>query len=138
MQCNSEGKCLCREGVTGDKCDRCAENHFDFGPTGCKPCGCTVAGSLDNEPRCEAENGNCICKENVEGIQCNKWVKHVSFDNHMEKIIINIIYNIIIIWNSIIYCVFHFLLTLIVEYVKLWKSLIPCDLIYHWHLEFHR
>ncbi|CAI6348984.1 unnamed protein product [Macrosiphum euphorbiae] len=72
LQCNSEGKCQCRAGVAGDKCDRCAENHFDFGPTGCKPCGCIVAGSLDNEPRCEAENGNCICKENVEGIQCNK------------------------------------------------------------------
>ncbi|VVC25129.1 Hypothetical protein CINCED_3A009745 [Cinara cedri] len=72
LQCNGEGKCLCRAGVTGDKCDRCADNHFDFGPTGCKPCGCNVAGSLDNQPRCEAENGNCICKENVEGIQCNR------------------------------------------------------------------
>jgi len=72
LQCNSEGKCQCRAGVAGDKCDRCADNHFDFGPTGCKPCGCNVAGSLDNEPRCEPENGNCICKENVEGIQCNK------------------------------------------------------------------
>ncbi|XP_025424275.1 laminin subunit gamma-1 isoform X2 [Sipha flava] len=72
LQCNGEGKCQCRAGVTGDKCDRCADNHFDFSTTGCKPCGCNVAGSLDNEPRCEAENGNCICKENVEGIQCNK------------------------------------------------------------------
>lgn len=72
LQCNAEGKCQCRAGVTGDKCDRCAENHFDFSSSGCKPCGCNVAGSLDNVPRCEAENGNCICKENVEGIQCNR------------------------------------------------------------------
>ncbi|XP_050422694.1 laminin subunit gamma-1 isoform X2 [Adelges cooleyi] len=72
LQCNSEGKCQCRPGVTGDKCDRCEENYFDFGPTGCKACGCNVAGSLDNQPRCNPETGHCICKENVEGIQCNR------------------------------------------------------------------
>ncbi|XP_050538498.1 laminin subunit gamma-1, partial [Daktulosphaira vitifoliae] len=72
LQCNSEGKCQCRPGVTGDKCDRCEDNHFDFGITGCKACGCNIAGSLDNQPRCNADSGHCICKENVEGIQCNR------------------------------------------------------------------
>lgn len=71
-QCNSEGKCQCKPGVTGDKCDRCEQNFFDFGPDGCKPCGCSIAGSLRNQPLCDPVTGICLCKENVEGKRCGE------------------------------------------------------------------
>ncbi|VEN35194.1 unnamed protein product, partial [Callosobruchus maculatus] len=71
LQCNAEGKCQCKPGVTGEKCDRCEANHYDFSTHGCKSCGCNVAGSFDNEPHCDAYTGECRCKENVEGRQCN-------------------------------------------------------------------
>lgn len=72
LQCNSEGKCQCKAGVTGEKCDRCEANHFSFGPQGCKQCECDVRGSLDNTPSCDPETGLCLCKENVEGRRCRE------------------------------------------------------------------
>nr|CAG4638917.1 EOG090X005Q [Daphnia magna] len=72
LQCNREGKCSCKPGVTGDKCDRCEENFYDFGPQGCRPCGCNVAGSLGGQPRCDSETGSCSCKDNVEGQRCDR------------------------------------------------------------------
>ncbi|XP_057672531.1 laminin subunit gamma-1-like [Diorhabda carinulata] len=71
LQCNAEGKCQCKPGVTGEKCDRCEENFYDFSSLGCKTCGCHPAGSFRNEPRCDANTGICQCKDNVEGKQCN-------------------------------------------------------------------
>ncbi|XP_050515179.1 laminin subunit gamma-1-like [Diabrotica virgifera virgifera] len=72
LQCNAEGKCQCKPGVTGEKCDRCEENFFDFSSSGCKTCGCHPAGSFNNQPTCDPYNGMCQCKENVEGKQCNE------------------------------------------------------------------
>lgn len=72
LQCNREGKCSCKPGVTGDKCDRCEENFYDFGPQGCRPCGCNVAGSLGGQPRCDSETGSCSCKDHVEGQRCDR------------------------------------------------------------------
>lgn len=71
LQC-AQGKCQCKPGVTGDKCDRCDVNHFDFGPHGCKNCSCSEAGSLYNQPNCDPFTGNCYCKENVEGKRCRE------------------------------------------------------------------
>lgn len=72
LQCNSQGKCQCKPGVTGDKCDRCSNNFYQFGQHGCQPCGCDARGSQDNTPACDAESGICFCKENVEGRRCNE------------------------------------------------------------------
>lgn len=72
MQCNSEGKCQCKPGVTGDKCDRCEINNYDFSPHGCKECGCSEAGSTGNRPNCDPYTGTCHCKENVEGKRCKE------------------------------------------------------------------
>ena len=36
LQCDTIGRCTCKEGVTGDKCDRCKPNYYDFGQLGCK------------------------------------------------------------------------------------------------------
>ncbi|XP_046413039.1 laminin subunit gamma-1 [Neodiprion fabricii] len=72
LQCNSEGKCQCKPGVTGDKCDRCAPNFYNFGSLGCTSCECNIAGSLGNVETCDPYNGDCQCKENVEGKRCRE------------------------------------------------------------------
>lgn len=70
LQCNGEGKCQCKPGVTGEKCDRCDANFYNFGHHGCSPCNCDPAGSLDNTPSCDPDTGVCVCKDNVEGTHC--------------------------------------------------------------------
>ncbi|XP_014601707.1 PREDICTED: laminin subunit gamma-1 isoform X1 [Polistes canadensis] len=72
LQCNSEGKCQCKPGVTGDKCDRCAANFYNFGSLGCTSCECNVPGSQANTPNCDPSTGVCVCKENVEGKRCRE------------------------------------------------------------------
>ncbi|GLV33913.1 Laminin B2 [Carabus blaptoides fortunei] len=72
LQCNREGRCQCKPGVTGDKCDRCDVNHYDFSAQGCKNCGCSEAGSRYNRPTCDPLSGVCHCKENVEGKRCKE------------------------------------------------------------------
>ncbi|ODN05380.1 Laminin subunit gamma-1 [Orchesella cincta] len=84
LQCNSEGECQCKPGVTGDKCDRCQANYYDFSPQGCKPCSCSVPGSFRNEPNCDSVTGLCHCKENVEGQQCSN-CKPGYFNLDMEN-----------------------------------------------------
>ncbi|XP_070532708.1 laminin subunit gamma-1-like [Ptychodera flava] len=71
-QCDVTGTCICKPGVTGQKCDRCKEDFYDFSVTGCRPCACLEAGSINNDPTCESDNGVCACKENVEGINCDR------------------------------------------------------------------
>lgn len=71
-QCNETGVCECKPGVAGDKCDHCAVNFFEFSVRGCRPCGCSVAGSRDNIPSCTPLTGQCQCKEHVEGQNCDK------------------------------------------------------------------
>lgn len=72
LQCNTEGKCQCKPGVTGEKCDRCEANFYNFGPQGCEQCSCDVRGSFENTPSCNPETGVCLCKENVEGRRCRE------------------------------------------------------------------
>ncbi|KAI8431208.1 hypothetical protein MSG28_001246 [Choristoneura fumiferana] len=72
LQCNAEGKCQCKPGVTGDKCDSCAANHYEFTSLGCKPCECSDAGSYGNTPQCDPVTGVCMCKQNVEGRRCRE------------------------------------------------------------------
>ena len=30
LQCSVDGKCRCKPGVTGDKCDQCEANYWNF------------------------------------------------------------------------------------------------------------
>lgn len=71
LQCSSTGQCICKSGVEGQRCDRCASNYFDFSHNGCRPCGCSVEGSQDNVPLCD-NKGKCRCKKNVEGEKCDR------------------------------------------------------------------
>jgi coxsackievirus/adenovirus receptor len=45
---------------------------FEFTSSGCRDCGCHEAGSLDNTPWCDAQEGRCRCKQTVEGKQCDR------------------------------------------------------------------
>ncbi|XP_033856869.3 laminin subunit alpha-1-like [Acipenser ruthenus] len=59
------GKCHCKEGYAGEKCDRCA-----FGYSGypyCVKCNCSLIGSINLDPCAE----QCMCKENVMGDNCD-------------------------------------------------------------------
>ncbi|CAN7938715.1 unnamed protein product, partial [Ixodes hexagonus] len=60
------GDCLCREGFTGPKCDRCARGYRSY--PRCDRCPCHYAGTLNGD-QCE---GPCNCKKHVEGEQCDQ------------------------------------------------------------------
>ncbi|XP_014242090.1 laminin subunit gamma-1 isoform X2 [Cimex lectularius] len=72
LQCNSNGKCICKFGVDGEKCEKCGQDFYDFSITGCKACNCSQLGSLNTETSCDKDDGRCSCKENVEGKECQK------------------------------------------------------------------
>ncbi|CAF0708121.1 unnamed protein product [Brachionus calyciflorus] len=72
LQCDPAGRCKCKPGVTGDKCDRCLPNHYDLTGDGCKLCNCDPEGSFDSPPVCDQRDGKCRCKQNVEGQNCEK------------------------------------------------------------------
>ncbi|XP_029692909.1 laminin subunit gamma-3 isoform X1 [Takifugu rubripes] len=69
LQCDAEGKCACRTGVTGEKCDKCAAGFHSLGPAGCRPCECDPSGSVGD---CSPSDGGCDCKANVEGQSCGR------------------------------------------------------------------
>ena len=47
MQCSSNGKCVCKPGVDGDKCNKCKANHWNFGLQGCESMIFTYIGQGD-------------------------------------------------------------------------------------------
>ncbi|KAM4543486.1 laminin subunit alpha-1 [Fundulus diaphanus] len=60
----SAGQCWCKEGFSGQRCDRCAFGFRDF-PL-CVRCECNLAGSTNTDP-CRP----CTCKANVIGVHCD-------------------------------------------------------------------
>ncbi|XP_066461637.1 laminin subunit alpha-2 isoform X6 [Eleutherodactylus coqui] len=72
--CDSEtGACLiCKAGVTGDYCNKCAEGYFGdaVGPKSCQPCNCNINGSLSTV--CNLQTGQCECRSNVRGWKCDE------------------------------------------------------------------
>uniref|UniRef100_A0A669CIN5 Laminin, gamma 3 n=1 Tax=Oreochromis niloticus TaxID=8128 RepID=A0A669CIN5_ORENI len=69
LQCDVEGRCACRDGVTGGKCNTCQAGFHSIGPGGCRPCECDLSGSVGD---CSPLDGRCYCKQNVEGQNCNR------------------------------------------------------------------
>ncbi|CAJ1070265.1 laminin subunit gamma-3 isoform X1 [Xyrichtys novacula] len=69
LQCDVEGRCACRVGVTGEKCDTCQAGFHSLGLGGCRPCECNPSGSVDV---CSPLDGRCHCKMNVEGMSCDR------------------------------------------------------------------
>ncbi|CAL4063227.1 unnamed protein product [Meganyctiphanes norvegica] len=72
--CNPKnGKCQCKPGVGGLKCDLCKSGYWGlpfihYGKMGCTPCGCSVFGSARND--CDQRSGQCVCKPGVTGKKC--------------------------------------------------------------------
>ncbi|XP_029371382.1 laminin subunit gamma-3 isoform X2 [Echeneis naucrates] len=69
LQCDVEGRCACRAGVTGEKCDTCRAGFHSLGPGGCRRCECNAGGTVDD---CSHLDGRCHCKPNVEGQSCDR------------------------------------------------------------------
>uniref|UniRef100_A0A672NHM3 Laminin subunit gamma-1 n=1 Tax=Sinocyclocheilus grahami TaxID=75366 RepID=A0A672NHM3_SINGR len=65
-QCDNTGRCSCKPGVMGDKCDRCQPGALTHP---CLPCSCNPAGSTQE---CDVQTGRCQCKENVDGFNCDR------------------------------------------------------------------
>ncbi|XP_078499309.1 laminin subunit gamma-1 [Lissotriton helveticus] len=68
-QCDNYGRCSCKPGVMGEKCDRCQPGFHSLTEAGCRPCSCNPAGSTDE---CNVDTGRCNCKDNVEGFSCER------------------------------------------------------------------
>ncbi|XP_058032258.1 laminin subunit gamma-2 [Ahaetulla prasina] len=74
-QCDNHGRCYCKPGVTGDKCDRCQHNFHSFSEAGCIAvgqiqniqCNCDPSGSTG-----QCISGRCVCKTAVAGEQCDR------------------------------------------------------------------
>ncbi|XP_026061619.1 laminin subunit gamma-1 [Carassius auratus] len=68
-QCDNTGRCSCKPGVMGDKCDRCQPGYHTLTEAGCGSCSCNPSGSTQE---CDAQTGRCQCKENVDGFNCDR------------------------------------------------------------------
>uniref|UniRef100_A0A8B9C7D5 Laminin subunit gamma 1 n=1 Tax=Anser brachyrhynchus TaxID=132585 RepID=A0A8B9C7D5_9AVES len=71
-QCNSDGRCSCKPGVMGEKCDRCQPGFHSFSEAGCQrhgslQCACDPAGSTG-----ECISGRCVCKGGTTGERCDR------------------------------------------------------------------
>ncbi|VDK75274.1 unnamed protein product [Litomosoides sigmodontis] len=65
--CEDEtGRCICKPQFAGVNCDICAPGHYS--PPECKPCDCSVNGTLDDT--CMPVHGRCSCKSNYGGELC--------------------------------------------------------------------
>ncbi|NWS32133.1 LAMC2 protein, partial [Polioptila caerulea] len=76
-RCDSEGRCSCKPGVMGDKCDQCQPGFESLSEAGCRrsgqslQCECDPAGSVG-----DCHSGHCICKESTTGEQCQRCKRH--------------------------------------------------------------
>ncbi|XP_078068970.1 laminin subunit alpha-2 isoform X6 [Mustelus asterias] len=70
--CDSEtGQCVCPPNTVGEKCDKCAANFWGHNfVSGCKPCSCATAGSLNLQ--CDDVTGCCFCRPEFTGEKCDR------------------------------------------------------------------
>ncbi|KAF3703025.1 Laminin subunit alpha-2 [Channa argus] len=67
----NSGQCICPPNTIGERCDRCAPNHWGHDIiTGCKECGCSVIGSVTQQ--CNVNTGCCSCRDSFRGEKCNE------------------------------------------------------------------
>ncbi|XP_062437141.1 laminin subunit gamma-2 isoform X3 [Rhea pennata] len=72
-QCDSDGRCSCKPGVMGKKCDECQPGFHSLSEAGCRrngqslQCECDPAGSTG-----DCISGRCVCKASTTGEQCDR------------------------------------------------------------------
>ncbi|KAM5304312.1 laminin subunit alpha-3 isoform 1-T1 [Glossophaga mutica] len=66
--CDDRGRCLCRPGVEGPRCDACHSGFYSF-PI-CQACQCSALGSYRTP--CNPVTGQCKCKPGITGRQCDR------------------------------------------------------------------
>ena len=68
--------CACESGYAGDRCDRCADNHWGDAsvPGGeCRRCECNGNVDLTQSGACDANTGSCLrCLYNTDGEHCER------------------------------------------------------------------
>ena len=65
--CDSNGKCDCKAGYDGEKCNGCANEYYKIGSL-CQACECEANGAENNN--CDT-NGQCNCKIGHDGEKCD-------------------------------------------------------------------
>ncbi|XP_042353016.1 laminin subunit alpha-3-like [Plectropomus leopardus] len=65
--CDAFGRCLCRRGVEGERCDRCQPGYYSF--PNCQACVCDGSGVADSV--C-SPTGQCVCFPNYAGHECDE------------------------------------------------------------------
>ncbi|XP_016022014.2 laminin subunit alpha-3 isoform X2 [Rousettus aegyptiacus] len=66
--CNAHGRCLCRPGVEGPRCDACHSGFYSF-PI-CQACQCSALGSYQTP--CSPVTGQCECRPGITGQRCDR------------------------------------------------------------------
>uniref|UniRef100_A0A8C0P3K6 Laminin subunit alpha-3 n=1 Tax=Canis lupus familiaris TaxID=9615 RepID=A0A8C0P3K6_CANLF len=66
--CDAYGRCLCRPGVEGPRCDACRVGFYSF-PI-CQACQCSVLGSYQTP--CNPVTGQCECQPGITGQRCDR------------------------------------------------------------------
>ncbi|XP_041795045.1 laminin subunit beta-4 isoform X2 [Chelmon rostratus] len=73
--CDSlSGRCVCKENVDGQRCDRCKHGFFNLrqdDPAGCQACRCHALGSVGS---CDQQTGSCECARLAAGPLCDRCV----------------------------------------------------------------
>uniref|UniRef100_A0A665UIL9 Laminin subunit alpha 3 n=1 Tax=Echeneis naucrates TaxID=173247 RepID=A0A665UIL9_ECHNA len=73
--CDSLGRCLCRQGVEGERCDHCRPGYHHF--PNCQACQCSPEGSHGSI--CNPLSGQCLCLPGVVGQQCDRCASGLRF-----------------------------------------------------------
>ena len=63
----NNGRCLCKPGYGGARCDQCISGFTGF--PNCLPCNCSSIGSPSES--CDV-TGKCVCHPHFGGKQCNQ------------------------------------------------------------------
>ncbi|XP_067090683.1 laminin subunit beta-4 [Osmerus mordax] len=71
------GRCVCKENVNGERCDRCQYGFYGLNqedPSGCQRCQCNFLGSVLTPHPCDQETGRCVCQQLATGALCDQCV----------------------------------------------------------------
>ena len=66
--CDINGKCICRQGYSGSKCNECTSGYSKNASGSCAACNCDQRGT--NGIAC-SKSFQCSCKKNFKGLRCN-------------------------------------------------------------------